>query len=335
MKVIGEGRLTFTEPRDEVPHKPGSDRDWQESVVLYVWDTEQQCYVFFRIGHEPNQGASGSIAIWCNIWADGQYYKNTEALPLRAEDRLADGFGGGGKMNYRYDGKHHWTYRDGEIAADLVMEDRHAPFDFLPVHHNLGEVAANHIEATGNVSGTITFKGKTVKVSNATGHRDHSWGVRRWESMLTHRWAPAIFGPDFVTHALAMLAPDGTLTQFGYIIRDDTLIVPKDVSVVCLIEADGMTNRGGVVNYTFESGEPLEVVYRNIVPSALSFHRGYPCNDPMSIVTCGGRTGVGLMENAENTMGGKSRPRQNVLISGYIDSGIFTYRNGSHLVQRQ
>jgi hypothetical protein len=40
------------------------------------------------------------------------------------------------------------------------------------------------------------------------------------------------------------------------------------------------------------------------------------------------------MESAENSMGGKNRPRQNVLISGYIDSGIFSYQNGSHLVQR-
>jgi len=336
MELIGEGRLILTEPKDELPHVAGMHADWQESVVIYVWDAENKCYVFFRIGHEPHQGENGMTALWANIWVPGQYYKYYDALPLRDEDRLPNGFGGGGKgASYTYkNGKHHWSIHDGDISADLVMDDNHPPFDFFPAWHNLGEVASNHIEATGKVSGKIVFKGKTYVMKNAVGHRDHSWGVRKWESMHTHRWAPAIFGPDFVTHAVGMIGPDRTLTQFGYVIRDGKLYVPKKTSVACLIEADGLTNRGGVVNYSMESGEQLEVVYWNIVPSALSFHRGYPCNDPMSVVTCGTRTGFGLMENADNTMGGKERPDQKILISGYIDNGVFPYRYGTSRINQ-
>jgi hypothetical protein len=334
MKLIGQGRLVLTDPKDELPHVATDHTDWQESVVIYLWDTEKKCYAFFRIGHEPNQGTAGMVALWSNIWVPGHCYKYTDHMPMREADRLPNGFGGGRTASYTYDGRHHWKINDGEIAADLVMEDSHEPFDFFPARHNFGEVASNHIEATGKVNGKIVFQGKTYLIRDAVCHRDHSWGVRKWESMRSHRWAPAIFGPDFVTHAVAMMGPDKTLSQFGYIIRDDTLIVPKEVSIACLIEADGLTNRGGVVNYTLASGEKLEVVYWNVVPSALNFHRGYPCNDPMSVVTCGKRTGVGLMENADNTMGGKERPKQEVLISGYIDSGIFPYRHGSSLVAR-
>lgn len=333
MKVVGNGKLIFTDPKDEIAHAPGSHPDWQESIVIYVWDVEQKVYTFFRIGHEPNQGANGSVAIWNNIWSPAEYYKYYGAEPMRAEDRLSNGFGGGRTSKYTYDGKHHWTVRDNDVSADLVMEDNHAPFDFFPTGHNLGEVAAHHIEATGKVTGTIVFKGKTFKLTNAVGHRDHSWGVRKWETMTTHRWAPAIFGKDFVAHGIAMIAPDRSLTQFGFVIRDGVFYVPKETTLACLMESDGLTNRGGVVNFKMESGEQLEVVYWNVTPGGLSFHRGYPCFDPMSVVTCGQRKGVGLMECANNTMNGTLRPKQKILISGFIDNGIFPYTHGTSRVK--
>ena len=329
MRVVGNGKIIYTKPEDEIAHSPGSHPDWQESIVIYVWDAEQKCYAFFRIGHEPNQPDGGSIAVWNNIWSPNEHYKYYDAVPLRAEDRLSNGFGGGGTSKYTYDGRHHWTIRDKDVSADLVMEDNHAPFDFFPAGHNLGEVAANHIEATGKVNGTIVFKGKTYKIKDAVGHRDHSWGVRKWETMTTHRWAPAIFGNDFVAHGIAMIAPDRSLTQFGFVIRDDVFYVPKEVTLACLMESDGLTNRGGVVNFKMESGEQLEVVYWNITPGGLAFHRGYPCFDPMATVTCGRRKGVGLMECANNTMNGTLRPNQKILISGHIDNGIFPYMHGS------
>jgi hypothetical protein len=166
------------------------------------------------------------------------------------------------------------------------------------------------------------------------GHRDHSWGVRRWEIMLTHRWLPAIFGPDLISHAMSMLTDDGRLSQFGFVFRDGKFYVPTETRITCFVEPDGLTNSGGVIDYTLPSGEPVQMVFRNIVPGGLSFHHGYPCLDPISAVTCGTRTGFGVMEAGNNSMNGEVQPKQSFLISGYIDNGVFPYRHGSCRVQR-
>lgn len=334
MKVIGQGRVTLTQVKDEYPHIPDNHPDWQESVVLQVWDAEQKCYCFFRIGHEPNQGqnGSGSLVVFSNIWVPGQYYRYCAGLPLRDEDRFANGACGGPKLRYEYDGKHHWIVSDGDVSAHLVMEDYLPAFDFFPSDHNLGEVAPHHIEAVGYVSGTIEFKGRTFQIKKALGHRDRSWGIRKWESIRGHRWGPAMFGEDFMTHALAMQAPDGTLTQFGYVYREGTFYVPNKVTIACHVEADGLSTRGGVVNFTMDSGENIEVVYKNQAPGSLSFHRGYPCNDAPASVTCGSRIGSGVLEYANKATGGSEQPKQSALVGSYVDNGIFSYRTGSSFI---
>ena len=329
MEVIGNGRMVLVEPKDEYPHAANADRHWQESVVIYLFDPEQKCYVFFRIGHEPNNGPQGTAVIWSNIWVPGHYYKYYADVPLQAQDRLKNGFASGDKIRYEYDGRHHWTVKDKDVSANLVMEDWHQPFDYWPGRHNLDEIATHHQEATGIITGTITVKGKTYQIKIGVGHRDHSWGVRRWQCMLTHRWIPAIFGRDFVTHALSMLTDDGTLMQFGFVIRDGKFYVPTKTEVGCLVEADGLTNRGGNVIYTMPSGEKLEIVFWNLVPGGLSLHGGYPCFDPISAVRCGKRTGFGVMECGNNTMNGRVEPKQDILISGYLDNGIFPYTHGT------
>ena len=346
MEVIGNGRVVFTKPQDEKPHAPTSEENWQESVVIYLWDAEQQVYVFFRLGHEPNRGPNGSAVIWNNVWANGQYHKYYDTVPLQPGDRFDSGFatgtqlGNSSGMQLRYEysekdgGRHHWTMKDGDVSADLVMEDWHEPFDFWPAKNNLAEVAPNHTEACGRITGTVRFKGKTYKITNGVGHRDHSWGYRRWDVMLTHRWMPAIFGPDFFTHTVTMLTDDGKLGQLGFVVRDGKFYVPTKIVVGCFVEADGLTNRGGNAIYTLPDGEQLEVVFWNITPGAVSFHRGFCGFDPMSAVSCGDRTGFGVMETSNNSMNGQARPDQKILVSGYIDNGIFPYQHGTSLIQR-
>jgi hypothetical protein len=312
---------------------PGADVNWQESVVIYLWDPEQHCYAFFRIGHEPNYGPGGTAAIWSNIWVPGYYYKYYDAVPLQPGDRFADGFASGTKIRYEYHGKHHWTVQDDEVFAELVMEDWNPAFDFWPAQNNMREIAPHHMEASGKVTGVIKFKDQTYRIGNGIGHRDHSWGLRRWETVLTHRWLPTVFGKDLMSQAVTMLTDQGELIQCGFVIRDGKLYVPTEVSVDCMLEVDGLTNRGGAVTYTLPSGEKLEMVFHNIVPGGLSWHHTFAGFDPMSVVTCGGRSGFGVMETSNNSLNGRVRPKQDILISGYIDNGIFPCRQGSSRIR--
>lgn len=325
MKVVGNGRVTETLEKDEVPHQPESSPDWQESVVLFAWAPKERCHFFFRIGHEPNFGPGGMAVVFTNIWADGEFYRNCVEVPLRAEDKFANGCTGS-VARYEYkDGDHHWTINDGEVSASLVMKDYMPAFDFFPSNHNLGEVASHHIEGVGYISGTITVKGRTIRIEKGIGHRDRSWGTRKWEDIRGHRWAPAIFGEDFMTHALGMQAPDGSLRQFGYVYRDGTFYIPREVSIVAHVTADGVSTTGGVVNFVMEDGEKLEVTYRNLVPGSLALHRGYLCNDAPAVVVCGDRVGSGIMEYANQLTRSGEAARQEALVTSYIDNGTFSY----------
>lgn len=331
MKVIGNGGVRFIDPVDERPHTPIADRYWQESVVLYVWDTTQQCYAFLRISHEPHNG-DGVAVVWSNVWVPGRQYKYTDAQPLRAEDRYADGFGAP-TLRYRYDGAHHWQLKSADVEVDVVMRDSHPAFDFF-VGQNLGTIAPHHIEASGLVSGHIRFGDQRFELRDAVGHRDHSWGLRKWETIRSHRWMPAIFGPDFSLNAMGYLGDSGELRQFGFVIRDDALYVPEQVRISVQVEADGQTTRGARVDFVLPGGEVLDVHYRNLVPSAISHHLVYPCNDAMAEVRCGDRVGVAVVESGGNPTGGRERPQQRHLVAGVIDNGIFAFTPGSCFVPR-
>lgn len=320
MNVIGPGEIRFIEPEHELPHRPDGSPNWQESVVLYMWDTAQQCYAFLRLSHEPHNGVA---VIWSNVWVPGWQYKRTEATPLQPAQQLSDGFAAP-SLRYRYDGRHCWELRDGELELDLVMTDNHQPFDFF-VNQNLGQVAPHHTEASGRVSGEIRFRQQRYTIANAIGHRDHSWGTRVWESIRSHRWTPAIFNDEFSLNAMAFLGEEGELRQFGFVVRGEELWVPTSVSICCHVHADGQTTRGAQVDFQFENGEAMTAHYRNLVPSAISYYRGYPCNDALAEVECDGVRGVAVVESGGNPTGGRQPPRQETLVAGNIDNGIFPW----------
>jgi hypothetical protein len=223
MKIRGKGAFQSFLPSDEVPHPVGNDLDWNESVVIYVWDVEQDVYVFFRIGHESNRGAHG----------------------LRV---------------------------------------------FL-------------------------------------GYRDRSWGVRKWETMRAHTWIPVVFGKDLSLQMITWYASNKSLGKFGYVLKNDEIIVPITIDVVSFVEIDGITNRGGKIVLTLDDGETLECVYSPIGPGGVSDHHKYPVRDTLCTVVLnrGERVGVGCYEAGFNAMGGLDLPNPDTLIGGRMRNGIFPF----------
>lgn len=259
----------------------------------------------------------------------GRYYKRYEYPPLRPEDRLENGFGGGPTCQYTYDGKHNWKVLDGDVRADLVMEDFHQAFGFWPANAGtiVDDVAKNHLEASGQVNGKIEFEGKTFTLENATAYRDRSWGVRKWDTMRSHTWIPVIFGPDLSFQVITWYAADKSLMKFGYVLRNDEIIVPKEIDVLSFVEIDGITNRGGLVKLTLASGDVLECKYTPIGPGGVSDHHGYPAVDTRCTISLnnGEREGVGCYEAGFNAMGGTDLPNPDTLIMGQMNNGVFDY----------
>jgi hypothetical protein len=329
MKIIGKGIVHFYDPVDEGPHPTGDSPDWNESVVILVWDEKQGVYLDFRLGHEANRGNKGLIAVWNMIWVPGKMYRRYIYPEMRAQDRLPNGFGGGRDYRYTFDGKHHWQLDDGEIGCDLVMEDFCQGFGFWPASAGTlsDDIAKNHIEAPGKVNGWLRFQGKTYELKDAFAYRDHSWGVRKWETARSHFWSPAVFGPDLSLLVITWLGANKTLARYGFVKRGDELIVPKAIDAFTFVESDAITHRGGMTRMVSESGEVFECRYDALAPGSVSAHHGYPAVDTPCRVTLnnGERKGVGLIQAGFNAMGGTDLPIQSSLVRGYIENGVFPY----------
>lgn len=211
MKMIGNGNAKLHEPDAEFPHKPGVNEYWQESVVLHWFDAKAGIGGYFRIGHEPHLG---NAVLWCSYYCtDGTVFNHNAKFPLRDEDRIPNGFAVGDCCKYEVvDGKIVWTSIEPEIQARLVAEDFHQPIDLYPSDSGTlsDDYCKDHLEVASRVTGEVVFEGKRYEI-DGLGYRDHSWGERRWHTLLTHRWVTGVLSTDCSFGAMSWHAQDNTL----------------------------------------------------------------------------------------------------------------------------
>ena len=320
MDIIGGGKIHVYPPEDEYPHKPGPEWNWQESFVLHFWDAQQGLGGYFRIGHEPNYNG-GTLAFWSYIVSPDGVFRRCEDLPLGANDFSKTGLSGGnGALKYEFDGKQiKWTVNEPGVKAELFIEDFHPAVDGNRKEGKLSDFSAQHVEVALGVTGTITTQGNTYKV-NAMGIRDHGWGVRQWDTMLSHRWNVGVFDREHSFCAVTMLTRTDVLAKIGWVVRGDKVLYASEVDIAAVIECDGTTNRGGTLRMNLVTGEIFEAKYEHFMPSIVSTIHGLVCVDSFSKVTWGNRVGVGCFETSANIQRGTHIPQ-------IYEKGTF-YTNG-------
>ena len=87
MKAIGGGKMHEYPAKDEVPHTPGKQEYWQESVVLIWWDPKNAVGGYYRIGHEPNRDG-GITSIWAAVHTPGESHYRNSVQPMTAADKF-------------------------------------------------------------------------------------------------------------------------------------------------------------------------------------------------------------------------------------------------------
>lgn len=321
MEIVGEGHVEFFEAKDEVPHPASKDDWWNESVWLQFADKETGIYGSLRIGHQPNfQG--GHASIWSLIGTQEWIYKRDGLYPLGDRDHLANGFGANGTHRFEFDGACHWTIEDDDISVTLCTEDYHAPLGFMP-GLAMENIAKNHFEAACGISGTVKLKGRRHQIAHGLAYRDHSWGVRFWNHMRVHRFTAATFGPDLSCNAICFYDETGRLSQWGYVRRGDRIIVAKEVDVIAYMEADGISNRGGVVRYVLPDGEELRVALRPVNKGMISRQHTAVINDTICWAEVGDMVGVAVFETNSNPQGGTLIPTQQGLVRAIVENGVW------------
>lgn len=313
MKTVDGKKVFVYAPEDEKPHTPGPEVNWQESVVLYWYDEQQHLGGFFRLAHEPNSNG-GETSFVITVFAPGVVFRRTEKLPLRDSDKLENGFNNGDdSLVYEYDGeKIYWSLQQDDIDLRLVVDPFVPPID---AHRKEGEysgedILSAHIDAACGVKGSFTIRGNSYQV-NAIGVRDHAWGNRDLSTLLSYRWLIGTFDEQNSFVAMTFLSTANKPTQFGWVIRGDTVIMAEKVNVKAIIGEDGATIFGGNLQMTLTTGEVFEVKFDPILPSfGIFFVFLHPTfyHDCLCRISWGDKRGFGVFEGTNNIRGGTIRP---------------------------
>jgi hypothetical protein len=289
----------------ELPQAPTADEWWQDSAFVAWHAHEAGIGGVFRIGHEPNH-AGGISALWFGlVTRDGTRFRRNTTNVLGPADRRADTFGAlDGAYQISYDGRLRYRVDDDGCKLDLEVEDFYPRTDFFPPDAGtlVEDFASSHFEASGRISGSVVLGGTSYEVDGLC-HRDRSWGVRRWDTLLNHRWVPGTFGPDLSFGSIAWHGVDGTVRQYGYVVRNGEVVHALDVDTVVYMEPDGTTYRGGQVIWTLPGDEEL-VIDCAPVDAVLSEHHGVACVDAFCEVRHDGRVGFCDLEVSTNPRGG-------------------------------
>jgi hypothetical protein len=80
------------------------------------------------------------------------------------------------------------------------------------------EFGRAHYEQHMRVTGTLSIDGETQEI-DAFGLRDHSWGPRYWQNILSSRWLTCSFGPD-LNIMVSEINRTETSHRVGVVIRD-------------------------------------------------------------------------------------------------------------------
>ena len=202
--------------QDDWPHEVGNDPLWQESS-LFVWnDLEQGVGGSWRIGQEPNAGATNSC--FGVFTATGlRFRSNVSGAALRPAERGEAHMAWGPHLKVEFDRGACLSVNFPDCEANLHFADFHPRFDYhaiaMPGRPLSG--AAHRFEVSGRMTGTIRIGAEEIAV-NALGYRDRSWGRRDWSQIRGTRWWPCVFGPDLTTNIIHLVRDEAVL-KVGYV----------------------------------------------------------------------------------------------------------------------
>lgn len=325
-KAMDNTLVHLYEPIDECPHSPESDELWQESWAIFFWDADQEVYVFLRMSQEPNRKDGGKHTVWLNIWTpEGQFKKMDAELPVEEGTVTEDAISvGAGLCSYRFDGKHNWVVRDGDIELDLSMKDHFPGFIYFnETAYATQNMLKHHIEDIGQAEGILKVAGTSYSLSGPA-FRDHSWGKRDWLAIRGHRVFYADFGDDLVFIGIVFVGDDGNSARNGLVIKEGVFEYTQNFHIAAYMDEDGICNMGGRVILD-DDGNRQTINFEPATRAAIQLHHGLPCVDTMCKVTMGERIGVGFSETSMRPLGGVKRPYLLPASHGVIDNGMHVF----------
>jgi len=217
----GAATLEAADPADERLHAFDADPLARESVYFNLQDPQAGVALVASQGVRP--GGRGE-AVLTLLMPDGRVLW---ALDIEAPRVTATGFGVGGletlwaPIRLRYTGRMAsceasafplgplpllMAPRVHEVDLDLTLEPTTPALDLVQAldpdaRRAFVPLGRHHVEQSGVFRGPLRVDGRAHALE-ATGSRDHSWGLRDWSAADHWRLFTARLGDDFAFHAL-------------------------------------------------------------------------------------------------------------------------------------
>jgi len=283
---------------DEGRHPAGSGKLWSETYYFNFYDSQAEIGGFFWIQQQENRGKSNSFAlmfrggrpVYYAVLHDQSYSRNG----------LDQGVTVGGLTFQLVEPlktiKIEMQDPDREIKLDLIWRAIHPPAHIGMIGEALPDsLAQNHYEQGGRVSGNIMLRGESLSLKGC-GFRDHSWGIRDWESIERHELAWFVLEGDRAVACGRADMADGRSVHAGFLYDgvDNLAIGQMDLEVG--YEENALTQMSVAIRLTDEKGRQAEITGRRLINFAVPF-AGFLLNEAMfEYRDTNGKLGYGVCE---------------------------------------
>ena len=281
--------------KDEYQHNPSNDLCWQESVVLIWYDPTTELGGIHRIGVEPNQNKCNTQ----NYIARGKellYKYDNMYLPLSNADW--DNYQAGVITRKAIEPLKSFQFLIDDpyynCQAELTFKGFHPAHDYSRGLDPAGQIAANHFEGAGLVSGWVKKGSTQYNLKQGVGMRDHSWGVRYWNVINNWRWVCGIFGDQFAFNALTVVTDSGMM-HGGFVFDGQETLAVKDCCINVILEDNGKEHKGTNVWFKDEKDRTVTVSSETLFVRPIYFYE-VRANEGLSKFIMDQRTGHGIVE---------------------------------------
>jgi len=309
-----KNRVPMTE-KDEYMHDFGKDlgkfpRYHNESWYFNFIDRPNKVYFVTRLSLHMDKKKSRLLLLLIVDGKDNSYYNEVTLEKMPA--------------NWEFDAKlkyyclkpmQKWRvkYEDKKVNLDIMFEGRFPVFNLAEVEdpktliekygEDLLKIAAQeHYEQPMIATGTLELKKrgeiyKTQKIEGF-GHRDHSWGIRKWVQIDGWNWVSAQFEDETINFVKSDLLGKSPQSGVIYSKGKDNVIIEK-VEVNTKTKDDGKTPVSSTFILTDKGGKKRTLESKTIFSKYLPLKSRTGITEifeQVAIFTCDGKEGDGISE---------------------------------------
>ena len=238
--------------RDEYPHRPSEEIDFNESMYLNYFDEKNKIGGFLRVGNRPNEGFAEVTNV--TYLANGSVLFSYQKSPIEGNSS----FKAGGmhftviepfkKLNLSYRGTV-FHFKDPKVLRNpkkAFASNPQVDFDIALDVTGLGQIHDNvdrasmalddvsywkeHYEQVIGVQGEIRFNDSSRPIQGL-GLRDHSWGPRTWQSPRYYRFLSGVFDEQTAFGLMYIATYSGKISKKGFITTNGRSFDLRDIRI--------------------------------------------------------------------------------------------------------